>query len=946
MKEIQYIGEHLIFGQIGHFLIVLAFVASLFSAISYFMATQKRNTNQFTTWRAMGRLGFVVHGISIMTAIAIIFHIMLNKYYEYSYVFQHVSEDLPFKYIFSAFWEGQEGSFLLWMFWHIILGVILIFSAKKWESPVLFCIAGIQFFIGTMILGLHFGDLKIGSSPMVLFRDTAALPLFAKEDYVLQLAQFADGLNPLLQNYWMTIHPPTLFLGFASTIVPFSYAVAGLWTKDHKEWLSPALKWALFSGFILGTGILMGGAWAYEALSFGGYWAWDPVENTSLVPWLIMIAGVHTNLISKSTGYSIKTTYLFYLLSFILIVYSTTLTRSGVLGDTSVHAFTEMGLENQLLIFILACVFGSIFMMIKGFPSVPYPEKEETFFSKEFWMFTGSLVLLFSSILITFTTSIPVYNKVASLFNYDLGLTSPLEPITHYNKYQLWIAVFIGLLSGVGQYLRYREFNIKGRAKKIWIHVGVCSVLAIALSYLTTLWIEVNAWQHLLMMFFAYFTIFANLDVLLTFTKWNKHQLPSFLAHAGFGIMVIGILASGLNQKHISTNPFAQRGLLPDDMLGKNVLLIKDSPMHINGYKVTYTGDSIVDNMRYFKVNYQKIDKMGNTYEEFNLTPNALYNSKFTKIAAYNPSTKRYLTKDIFSHIAGLPPGESDIEEAKAKEDSLNYRMIDIRIGEELLFKDTLQITPDSAYVKVFKAVVTEINKDPEHEEYKKEAGDLALGLKMKISFIEKPEEIYEVEPMIVVRSSLIYHYPAQINEIALKIKLTEKTLSEVFKTETELGYQNFDFTREQSINFNGYKITFEGFDKETKHPDYIEEEGDIAVSAVMRVEKDGFDGSAKPVYLIRDNSPFNLKDQIQEEGFHFRFTKIDPSTGKISMSIAQQAPAKDFQFAVAANSYRSDYIVLEAIEFPGINLFWIGTIMMMLGFLVALLLRSSKKVA
>ena len=125
-------------------------------------------------------------------------------------------------------------------------------------------------------------------------------PIFAKADYATVIK--GQGLNPLLQNYWMTIHPPTLFLGFASTAVPFCYAVAGLWTGKHKEWLKPVLPWALFSGAILGTGILMGGAWAYEALSFGGYWAWDPVENMSLVPWLILIAGIHTNLISKNTG--------------------------------------------------------------------------------------------------------------------------------------------------------------------------------------------------------------------------------------------------------------------------------------------------------------------------------------------------------------------------------------------------------------------------------------------------------------------------------------------------------------------------------------------------------------------------------------------------------------------------------------------------------------------
>jgi cytochrome c-type biogenesis protein CcmF len=135
-------------------------------------------------------------------------------------------------------------------------------------------------------------------------------PIFSNADY-LNLIK-GTGLNPLLQNYWMTIHPPTLFLGFASTSIPFAFAMAGFMHKDHKGWLKPVLPWALFSGMILGTGILMGGAWAYEALSFGGYWAWDPVENMSLVPWLILIAGIHTNLIARNTG-SFDTVDLFIL---------------------------------------------------------------------------------------------------------------------------------------------------------------------------------------------------------------------------------------------------------------------------------------------------------------------------------------------------------------------------------------------------------------------------------------------------------------------------------------------------------------------------------------------------------------------------------------------------------------------------------------------------------
>src|SRR5258706_2084484 len=150
----------------------------------------------------------------------------------------------------------------------------------------------------------------------------------------------------------MVIHAAVLFLGFASTIVPFAYAISGLWTKKFGDWIRPALPWALFAAAVLGTGIMMGGKWAYESLNFGGYWAWDPVENASLVPWLILIAGVHTLLIYKHSGHSLRATYVFFLLSFGLVLYSTFLTRTGVLGDTSVHAFTGADMTQQLYLFL------------------------------------------------------------------------------------------------------------------------------------------------------------------------------------------------------------------------------------------------------------------------------------------------------------------------------------------------------------------------------------------------------------------------------------------------------------------------------------------------------------------------------------------------------------------------------------------------------------------
>ncbi|HKK78655.1 MAG TPA: hypothetical protein VJ933_03460, partial [Phaeodactylibacter sp.] len=193
MQDIQYVGEHLIPGYIGQAAIMLGFSAALLATVAYFFATQKRDkVAEANDWLRIGRWSFVVHGVAIFTLIGTMFYVMINQYYEYQYVQAHVSEDLPMKYIFSAFWEGQEGSFLLWMFWHIVLGMVLMGTAKKWEAPTLSIVSLVQVFIGSMILGVYvgFGDdpTRIGSNPMLLLRQTMDAPIFASADYVEQIA--------------------------------------------------------------------------------------------------------------------------------------------------------------------------------------------------------------------------------------------------------------------------------------------------------------------------------------------------------------------------------------------------------------------------------------------------------------------------------------------------------------------------------------------------------------------------------------------------------------------------------------------------------------------------------------------------------------------------------------------------------------------------------------
>ena len=919
----QYIGEHLLPGQLGHLCAVLSFVAALLATVSFFMATQRRDTIRYMGWRNLGRYAYLLHGLATFGIIGMLFWILTGKMYEYHYAWANVSDDLPVQYVFSAFWKEQQGSFLLWSFWHIILGAVLMFRAGKWETSVLAVIALAETLIASMLLGLYFNEFRFGASPFDLLRDVMDAPIFNQADYLTKVK--GSGLNPLLQNYWMTIHPPTLFLGFASTIVPFSFAIAGLWLKEHKEWLKPALSWALFSAAILGTGILMGGAWAYEALSFAGYWAWDPVENTSLVPWLTLLAGIHTNLIARSTGYSIRSTYGFYLISFILILYSTYLTRSGILGDTSVHSFTEMGLGLQLIMLMSVFSMLGFWLWAWRYREIPELKGEEKTSSREFWMFIGSLVLLFSALLLTGATSLPVWNKIVQAFNPDYVGAALRDPIEHHNRYQLWIAVFIGMLTGIAQWMRYNEQNWAVQFKKFALHIGIATVGALALTALNTLWIDVRAWQLFAFLFAGMFTVVANLDYLISVLKGNLKLAGSAVSHTGFGILLLGILSTGLGKDWISVNTFAMEGLIEgadEEALRRSVILMKDAPMPMRGFNAIYTTDTLERQTRSFTVNFQRRDENGNpTGENFTLYPNVMYDRQFSKVVANNPSTQHYWNYDVFTLVSSLPKGELDPEFAKQQEDSLKYEKYEALVG-------------DTIFTKKHYLVVEGITKTPKHPEYRAEKGDLAVGLNLR-AYALGDSKSYPASPMLYLRPAKgAFTLHADIGQLQMKIRLNEASMEHVFKSEEALKYTNFEVKEGSIFEFNGYKIHFAKVIKDIQHPSYAPESGDIAVAAGLEITApDGQKAEAAPVYLIRNSQPFSLKDETPAMGLHFRFEHIDPKAGVLTIGVAGTPVNQGgIPVEIAENAARSDYIVLEAIIFPGINLVWLGSIMMLLG--------------
>ena len=734
METIIFNNEHLWIGNFGHFAVVLSFASALFSMLSYSLAVNQNN-NDFLLW---GKRFFYAHAVGVLAVFFALFYIIHQHYFEYQYAYQHSSTELPWYYMISCFWEGQEGSFLLWMFWHAVLGLILIHKAKDWHGPVLFVMALAQVILGSMLLGFHCGDIKIGSSPFELLRDhnpeallIPVLEKLGKANY-LEIYKEGNGLNPLLQNYWMVIHPPTLFFGFAATIVPFAFAFAGLWRNRLTEWMLPALPWALVAVMVLGTGIIMGGYWAYESLSFGGYWAWDPVENASLMPWLLLITATHMLLINKSTGKYPVLTMVLTMFSFFMVLYATFLTRSGILGNASVHSFTDLGLSGQLILLLFVFIFLTYAMsfakrsMAIGFFVIGllailtvalldwpistsmqstvgaivlvgasvwfilnlykrYNTKLETdqWHSREFWMFVGSMVLLLSGFQVIIMTSIPVFNKL-----FEGSKASAGE--AYYNQVQIWFAIPVVLLTAIGQYFKYKQSDYRKVLESIANSLLIALVLAMGALFLFNIW----SLSFMLLIVASCYAVVGNIHYIWTSLKGRIKVSGASIAHIGFGLMMLGVVVSSVNKTVLSLNQSGtgffsetnEQGQV-DEQAKKgnkeNVLLAKNRPVQFanNALRATFKSVREAKPNKYFKVDYEVLNSKGEVTDAFTLEPNTQNNPKMGMVS--NPDTRHYLTRDIFTHVTF----ESSMEQQKDQSFS-QFRTDTVSLGQTFATAD------------------------------------------------------------------------------------------------------------------------------------------------------------------------------------------------------------------------------------------------------------------
>lgn len=782
---------HYFIGDLGHFFVITSFVAAIASAFSYFRSINANALQEKNTWLTNGTVAFYVHAFSVIGICVTLFVIIANHYFEYHYTYSYSDKKLPSYYLISTFWNGQEGSFLLWMFWHALLGLVVIHTNKFWEAPVMTVFSLVQAFLSSMILGvvLPVIDLKIGSSPFILLREVMhQAPVFQSNPEFVPAD--GNGLNPLLQNYWMVIHPPTLFLGFACTVVPFSYCIAGLWLKKYREWIRPALPWALFGGAVLGLGILMGGYWAYETLNFGGYWNWDPVENAVYVPWLILVAAIHTMITYKNSETALKASMILVISVFVLILYSTFLTRSGILGDSSVHSFTDLGLSGQLLVYMLFFLLIAIVLLAIRWKEIPSTEKEVSAYSREFWIFIGVLVLCLMGFQVLMPTSIPVWNKIVSLFGGTSNMAPPADQVGYYTKFQLWFAVLVALLSAVGQFFWWKKID----RKTLWNEISTPALIGVLLALIV---IQVIIFQHspdviknagfLFIVFAGTLTVTLNAKILMSLLKSSPKLSGGSIAHIGVGFMLVGILFSSGYSKIVSLNNtgLIYRREATEEFNRDNLLLFINQPRTMAGYRIEYKGARLEPRNKSGYVNPNDViftddpylivakndvlfdgEKLYSARDTFEIFPeNKYYEVLLTDAngnehrlyprvqdnpkmgVAASPDIKRDLSKDLYAHVIDL---SADEPEWKAPEE------IKIKSNQEFFAND---------YVAVLEKVerVTKIGQV--------ELDSTDIAIKAFINVKGEYKE-YTAEPIFIIRNRMIGRIPAEIKDLAVQFTL------------------------------------------------------------------------------------------------------------------------------------------------------------------------------
>jgi len=489
----------------GSILIKTAFIVSLITLM--FCIKREKGTD-----RGLMEKVFYASGLLIFAACAVLLEAFLSHRYYYSYVHENSSNGLPVPYLVAAFWAGKEGSFLLWILFLNVMGVIA--SRREGNDGIMMSVIVMtqSFLLFVVAVESPFSYVWAKRPDMFLPGDMPADGL---------------GMNTLLINPWMVVHPPVLFAGYASATVPFAFAVSALARNTVRDWIEKARPWIMFSMITLGAGIFLGGYWAYIVLGWGGYWGWDPVENSSLIPWLVVLALVHGVVLQRKRGVMVRTNIVLSSVYLILVFYSTFLTRSGVLSNFSVHSFSESAVSKYLVSFILFYLAISVFLFVKNRKKTESRPVEGQW-SWDMLCVYGITVILAYSGLVLFGTSMPIISVLFA--DNPVAVTE-----SFYNSASIPIALVILVIMAASLNAMISK---KPFLKKDAVFAGLAAAVSIAHNAPHTS----NPVPYALTAASLFVVAGSIYDLVKIRTA---SLLPSRLSHIGLAVLILGISSSG-----------------------------------------------------------------------------------------------------------------------------------------------------------------------------------------------------------------------------------------------------------------------------------------------------------------------------------------------------------------------------------------------------------------
>jgi cytochrome c-type biogenesis protein CcmF len=520
--------------QVGQFALVLAFVVTAYSIIASLIGIRYKNDKLI----ASGRNAAIGTFVCVTTAILSLVYLFIVSDFSIDYVAQHSNRDLPIYFKISALWGGQEGSLMFWGWLLTVYSALVMIQNRKKHTAMMPYVTAVLMGTSLFFTTLHLFAVNPFSQVVTIAASGARIPVVPAD---------GAGLNPLLQYILMVIHPPILYLGFVGFAVPFAFAMAAMLSRQLGDtWIRTTRRWTMIAWFFLGTGILLGGKWAYVELGWGGFWGWDPVENASLMPWLIGTAFLHSVMVQEKKGMLKVWNMALIILTYTMCIFGTFLTRSGVVS--SVHAFAQSSIGGYFLAYIVIVLSGALYLLLDRLPYLKSENQMESMVSRESSFMFNNLILLAACFAVFWGTMFPVLSEAVK------GVKITVGP-PFFNRVNVPIAIFLMFLTGVGPLLAWRKASTNSLKRNFLWPAGIALATGVALYFLYGV-DHFYAWISLVMSTFVGITIFREfykgararssgtgenfLEAVVNLTLRNTRRYGGYIVHFGFVLLFLG----------------------------------------------------------------------------------------------------------------------------------------------------------------------------------------------------------------------------------------------------------------------------------------------------------------------------------------------------------------------------------------------------------------------